>query len=168
MENSLVKNIGVLLKKDDLKLAVAESCTGGLLSNWITDVPGCSEYYLGGVVAYDYKVKEKLLEVSAETLASHGAVSSETAIEMAQGVRKALSENGGLDKAIGLSLTGIAGPGGGTPEKPVGLVWIGLSTAQGDFSWSFVWQGDRTENKNSSARQALKLLKEFLEKDKTF
>ena len=165
MKNLLLNETGKLLKKEHLKLAVAESCTGGLLSNWVTDIPGCSEYYLGGVVAYDYKVKEKLLGVSSETLIQHGAVSSETAIEMAQGVRKILAENEELGKAIGLSITGIAGPGGGTPEKPVGLVWIGLSTPKGDFSWSFIWQGSRTENKNASARQALIQLKEYLKRE---
>ena len=165
MENLLLNQTGELLKKHHLKLAVAESCTGGLLSNWLTDVPGCSEYYLGGVVAYDYKVKEKLLGVSSETLIRHGAVSSETAIEMAQGVRKILAEKEDLERAIGLSITGIAGPGGGTPEKPVGLVWIGLSTQEGDYSWSFVWQGSRSENKNASAKQALIQLKKVLEKD---
>ena len=162
MENSLVQDIGNLLLKKQLKLAVAESCTGGLVSHWITNLPGCSEYYLGGIVAYDYKVKEKLLDVSPQTLLEHGAVSSETAVEMAKGVRIALAENGDASKVIGLSLTGIAGPGGGTPDKPVGLVWIGLSTPQGYFSWNYVWQGSRTENKNSSARQALILLQEHL------
>ena len=107
-----------------LTLATAESCTGGLMGKRITDVPGASACYLGGVVSYQNEVKENLLGVRHETLVTKGAVSEETACQMAQGVRKAL----GAD--IGISTTGVAGPGGGTPEKPVGLIYVGISTEE--------------------------------------
>lgn len=111
-----------------LTLATAESCTGGLMGKRITDVPGASACYLGGVVSYQNEVKENLLGVRHETLITKGAVSEDTACQMAQGVRKAL----GAD--IGISTTGVAGPGGGTPEKPVGLIYVGIST--GDKTWA--------------------------------
>lgn len=111
-----------------LTLATAESCTGGLMGKRITDVPGASACYLGGVVSYQNEVKENLLGVRHETLLSKGAVSEETACQMAEGVRKAL----GAD--IGISTTGVAGPGGGTPEKPVGLIYVGISTK--DRTWA--------------------------------
>ncbi len=111
-----------------LTLATAESCTGGLMGKRITDVPGASACYLGGVVSYQNEVKENLLGVSHETLLSKGAVSEETACQMAEGVRKAL----GAD--IGISTTGVAGPGGGTAEKPVGLIYVGISTK--DKTWA--------------------------------
>lgn len=111
-----------------LTLATAESCTGGLMGKRITDVPGASACYLGGVVSYQNEVKENLLGVRHETLISKGAVSEDTACQMAEGVRKAL----GAD--IGISTTGVAGPGGGTPEKPVGLIYVGISTK--DKTWA--------------------------------
>ena len=111
-----------------LTLATAESCTGGLMGKRITDVPGASACYLGGVVSYQNEVKENLLGVRHETLITKGAVSEDTACQMAQGVRKAL----GAD--IGISTTGVAGPGGGTPEKPVGLIYVGISTK--DKTWA--------------------------------
>ena len=111
-----------------LTLATAESCTGGLMGKRITDVPGASACYLGGVVSYQNEVKENLLGVRHETLITKGAVSEDTACQMAEGVRKAL----GAD--IGISTTGVAGPGGGTPEKPVGLIYVGIST--GDRTWA--------------------------------
>lgn len=111
-----------------LTLATAESCTGGLMGKRITDVPGASACYLGGVVSYHNEVKENLLGVRHETLMTKGAVSEDTACQMAEGVRKAL----GAD--IGISTTGVAGPGGGTPEKPVGLIYVGIST--GGKTWA--------------------------------
>ena len=111
-----------------LTLATAESCTGGLMGKRITDVPGASACYLGGVVSYQNEVKENLLGVRHETLITKGAVSEDTACQMAEGVRKAL----GAD--IGISTTGVAGPGGGTPEKPVGLIYVGISTK--DKTWA--------------------------------
>ena len=115
-ENGLEVIVGRLLKQRGLTLAVAESCTGGLIGHRVTNVPGSSAYYQGSITAYSYDVKELLLHVQHDTLYHHGAVSEQTAREMAQGVRRALRAE------IGLAVTGIAGPGGGMPEKPVGPV----------------------------------------------
>jgi PncC family amidohydrolase len=147
---------GVLLRNKGWTLAIAESCTGGLIGDLITNVTGSTDYFVGGVIAYANSVKENLLGVQHETLVQFGAVSSETAKEMANGIRTAL----GAD--IGISVTGIAGPGGGTPVKPIGLVWIGISTASGDQAYRYLFIGNRNENKRLSADQALKLLIENL------
>jgi PncC family amidohydrolase len=155
-EGSLEVQVGVWLRRKGLKLAVAESCTGGLIGHRITNVPGSSDYYLGSVTAYAYEAKERLLGVAHETLVQHGAVSPETALEMAQGVRRALAAD------IGVSVTGIAGPGGGLPHKPVGLVWIALSTPTGDTAFRYLWHGSRVENKVYSAQAALQLLLDYL------
>jgi PncC family amidohydrolase len=154
----LEQTLGPLLRARGLKLATAESCTGGLVADHITDVPGSSDYYVGGVVAYAYEAKVALLHVSWDTLRLHGAVSRETVIEMARGVRTAL----GAD--IGVSVSGIAGPGGGIPEKPVGTTWIGLSGRDGDWARKFVWDGDRRANKESSAQAALQFVLDYLNK----
>jgi PncC family amidohydrolase len=156
-EDALEITVGRLLREKSLTLAVAESCTGGLVSHRITNVPGSSEYYRGAITAYAYDVKETLLHVRSETLADHGAVSERTAREMAEGVRQAI----GAD--VGVSVTGIAGPTGGTPEKPVGLVYIGLTAPDGDWVEHHVWAGDRVENKARSADAALDLLVRYLE-----
>jgi PncC family amidohydrolase len=148
--------VGELLRQRGLRLAVAESCTGGLIGHRLTNIPGSSTYYMGSVTAYAYEAKVRLLNVRWETLEAHGAVSSETAIEMARGVRSALAAD------IGLSVTGIAGPGGGTPEKPVGLTWVGLSSPQDEFAHQFIWHGDRLENKEQSAQAALQVLVDYL------
>ena len=118
--DSLEQVVGDGLRERGMTLAVAESCTGGLLSKRITDVPGCSDYYLGGVCSYANEVKMKVLGVKKETLDTVGAVSPEVAEQMAEGVAKAL----GAD--VGVGITGVAGPGGGTEEKPVGLVYISV------------------------------------------
>lgn len=149
--------IGELLRRQGLRLAVAESCTGGLIGHLITNIPGSSTYYMGSVTAYAYEAKVRLLGVRWETLEKYGAVSKETVLEMAYGVRHALAAD------IGLSISGIAGPGGGTPEKPVGLTWIGLSAHGVDEAWSHMWPGNRLQVKEQSARQALRLLADFLE-----
>ncbi len=155
--------IGDLLKAKDYKLTFAESCTGGLVGHRITNVPGSSEYYLGSVTAYAYEVKETLLGVKHETLNSYGAVSRECVLEMASGVRRALSGGFPLENVIGVSISGIAGPGGGTPEKPVGTVWVGMSSAEGEWAWKFQWQGDRLKNKEDSAQAALMLVVYYLQ-----
>jgi PncC family amidohydrolase len=152
--------IGDLLRERRLKLATAESCTGGLVSDRITNVAGSSDYFLGGVVAYAYEAKVALLSVSWGTLAQYGAVSRETVLEMARGARKAL----GADIAV--SISGIAGPGGGLPNKPVGTTWTGLSTLEGDWARIHLFNGDRTQNKASSAEAALKFLTDYLQGDK--
>jgi len=148
--------IGEYLKGRGLTLALAESCTGGLLSSAVTDVPGSSGYFLGSVVAYSNEVKESALGVKAATIRKHGAVSRETAVEMARGVRKAL----GAD--ISAAITGIAGPGGGSPEKPVGLVYIAVSKGRSSEARRFVFKGGRKSIKKQSARAALSFLAEAL------
>jgi PncC family amidohydrolase len=157
MTDSLPVRIGQALRASGRSLALAESCTGGLMGHLITDVPGSSDYFLGGIVAYSYDAKERLLGVRHDTLYVHGAVSRETALEMAFGVRRAL----GAD--FGLAITGIAGPGGGMPGKPVGLTWIGLSARDLEVAESHVWPGDRAQVKSASAEAALTLLLRYLE-----
>lgn len=149
--------IGDLLRRRGLRLAVAESCTGGLIGHRITNVAGASTYYMGSVTAYAYEAKVRLLGVRWATLEKYGAVSRETVLEMANGVRRALAAD------IGLAVSGIAGPGGGTPDKPVGLTWTGLSAAGVDEAWQFIWSGDRLAVKEQSAEMALQLLVEYLE-----
>jgi PncC family amidohydrolase len=154
---SLELLVGKLLSERKLSLAAAESCTGGLVASRITDVPGSSAYFWGGIVAYSYEAKAALLGVSWDTLNGKGAVSRETVIEMAQGARKVLNAD------IAVSVSGIAGPGGGTPDKPVGTVWIGLSTPSGDEARHFVWDGDRIQNKHLSSEAALQFILDYLE-----
>jgi len=139
-----------------LKLATAESCTGGLIADKITDVPGSSEYFIGGFVSYAYEAKVASLGVSWDTLQKYGAVSRETVLEMARGARTAL----GAD--IALAVSGIAGPGGGLPEKPVGTTWIGLVTDGFEHAEAFYWRGNRRENKEQSAQQAMRMAIEHL------
>ena len=149
--------VGQLLAAKKLTLSLAESCTGGLIGHRITDVPGSSEYFMGGVVAYSYDAKEKFLNVRHDTLYDFGAVSPETAIEMARGARRAF----GTD--VALSVTGIAGPGGGLPGKPVGLVYISLSTRTFERTEKFVWQIERAGNILDSSEAALQMLKDYLD-----
>jgi nicotinamide-nucleotide amidase len=155
--------VGKLLLAKGLKLVAAESCTGGLIGHLITNVPGSSEYYLGSVTAYAYEAKERLLGVQHETLVKYGAVSRETVMEMALGVRRALAPDFSLEKIIGVSVSGIAGPGGGMPDKPVGLVWIGLSSSAGEWTKKYLWHGDRGEIKALSAQAVLQMVVDFLE-----
>lgn len=162
-EVKLEVQVGDWLRRRGMKLVVAESCTGGLIGDWITNVPGSSDYYLGSITAYAYEAKERLLGVRHDTLARYGAVSREVVLEMAQGARRSLAGDFPLDKLVGMSVSGIAGPGGGMPGKPVGTVWIGMSTPEWDDGWKYLWQGDRLENKRLSAEQALRLLLNYLE-----
>ena len=155
--------IGELLIQKGLKLTLAESCTGGLISHRITNVAGSSEYFLGSLVSYSYETKEEWLGVRHSTISIYGAVSRETVIEMASGARASLKKHFPIEKVIGLSVSGIAGPGGGTPEKPVGTVWIGLSAEGREDAWQFLWKGNREENKAQSAQKALEILLEYLE-----
>jgi len=149
--------IGKLLRKHGLRLAVAESCTGGLIGHRITNIPGSSTYYMGSVTAYAYEAKVRLLGVKWRTLEKHGAVSEEVVLQMASGVRRALAAD------VGLSVSGIAGPGGGTEDKPIGLTWAGLSTFDHEEARQFVWDGDRLYNKDKSAEATLQLLVDYLE-----
>lgn len=154
---SIEAEIGGLLRNRGLTLVTAESSTGGLVAHRITSVSGSSAYYLGGFVAYADEAKEALLGVRHETLLAHGAVSEETALEMARGARERL----GAD--VGIATTGIAGPTGGTPEKPVGLVYVALSAADAQLCHRHVWQGDRASNNEQSTKAVLHLVKIYLE-----
>jgi len=156
MDTKLEIEVGRILLERGITLAAAESCTGGLIAHRITNIAGSSEYYLGSITAYAYIAKVRLLGVQWDTLNTFGAVSDQTVIEMARGVRQA------LDAGVGLSVSGIAGPGGGSPEKPVGLVYFGLSTADGDWSTHTVFQGSRIEVKEQAADFALRYLLEHL------
>lgn len=157
----LEEQIGAFLREKGMKLTLAESCTGGLVGHRVTNIPGSSEYYLGSLTAYAYEVKESLLGVKHETLQKFGAVSRQTVIEMARGVRQSLSGGFPIESVIGVSISGIAGPGGGLPEKPVGTVWVGMSAAEGDWAWRFNWKGDRIKNKEDSAEAALQLVLDY-------
>jgi competence/damage-inducible protein CinA-like protein len=149
--------VGQILRKKDLTLATAESCTGGLVADRITNVPGSSEYFIGGVVAYSNEIKKLICAVKQETLKKFGAVSKETAIEMATGIREHFKTN------VGLSITGIAGPAGGTPEKPVGLVYLGIVTKRITKFEERRFSGNRRMIKEQSAMAALDLLRRTLE-----
>jgi PncC family amidohydrolase len=154
--------IGKLLRQKNLKLVLAESCSGGLISHLITNIPGSSEYFLGSLVTYSNEAKVEWLRVNPGILRTHGSVSRETALAMALGARESMAQVFPREKIIALAITGIAGPGGGTTEKPVGLVWIGLSAAEREDAWSFQWTGSREENKLSSAQAGLQILLDYL------
>jgi nicotinamide-nucleotide amidase len=155
-EVTLEELVGRLLKERGLTLAVAESCTGGLIGHRLTNVPGSSDYFLGGVVSYSNEAKQDLLRVPAEVLAQNGAVSPETAQDMARGVRET------FHAAVGLSVTGIAGPSGGSSAKPVGKVYIGLATPAGEDVWHYQFHGSRTQIKTLTAETALDRLRRKL------
>lgn len=148
--------VGSLLASRGLTLAVAESCTGGWISKMLTDVPGSSAYFLGGVVSYSNSLKSGILGVARDTLNRCGAVSQEVAMEMAEGVRRAT----GAD--LGLSVTGIAGPEGGSEEKPVGLVFFGLSRNGGVEFKRRIIPGDREAIRLRSSRFAIDWLRREL------
>jgi PncC family amidohydrolase len=152
---TLEQELGRLFKQKGLTLATAESCTGGLLAGQITETPGSSAYLIGGVVSYANEAKEQLLGVDRAALEQHGAVSEVVARQMARCVRERL----GAD--VGISITGVAGPDGGTPDKPVGLVWIGLSDGRSDRAKRFLWNEDRRGNRLRSVEAALRLLIEW-------
>lgn len=139
-----------------LTLSTAESCTGGLVGHLLTEVAGSSDYYTGGAVTYSDALKRRILGVPETTLAAHGAVSAQTAVAMADGAREAFQTD------IAVAVTGIAGPSGGSPQKPVGLTYVALADTRGHEVRRFLWSGDRGENKRASARAALELLLERL------
>jgi nicotinamide-nucleotide amidase len=151
------ERIAVTLTLHGWSAGTAESCTGGLIGDELTNRAGSSAYFLGGIISYDNRIKQQALGVRAETLAHDGAVSEQCALEMARGVRFAL----GVD--VGVSATGIAGPGGGSPDKPVGLVYVGVSTPLSERVQRFVWNGDRVGNKRHTADAAFRLLMACLE-----
>jgi len=139
-----------------LTLATAESATGGRVADKLTNVPGSSDYFKGSVVSYSNEAKINVLEVRKETIENYGAVSSQTAIEMAEGGKRLL----GVDVCV--SVTGIAGPLGATPEKPVGLFYIALSAEGENSSQKYVFQGSREENKRDAAEATLNMLRQYL------
>lgn len=145
-----------MLMENKLTISVAESCTGGLISKKLTDIPGISRVFMGGIVSYSNNLKESFLGVKAETLQKYGAVSSATAIEMANGIR----ERSGTD--LGLAVTGIAGPDGGTPEKPVGLVYIALASKEGTHANEFRLWGDRNRIRNVASLHALDMVRRYI------
>jgi PncC family amidohydrolase len=149
--------LGAELRNRSLTVCTAESCTGGLIAHRLTNIAGSSEYVVGGVVAYSNYVKSQVLRVREHTLIDYGAVSVEVAAEMATGARRLF----GADFSV--SVTGIAGPGGGTSEKPVGLTFIGLAGPDDLLTVErFVWNGDREANKAYSADAALDLLLKYV------
>ena len=152
-DTTLEQRVGQLLSERHRTLALAESCTGGLISHRITGIAGSSAYYLGGVTSYANDVKVKLLGVTPATLEKYGAVSQETALEMSHGIRERI----GAD--FGLSVTGIAGPGGGTPEKPVGTVWISIAQAKNHEAKLFQFHGDRERIVLGTSQAALNWLR---------
>ncbi|MFC2073077.1 CinA family protein [Chloroflexota bacterium] len=153
---SIEQDVSNLLRQKGLTLGAVESATGGLISHRITNLPGSSDYYQGSVTAYSNEVKIKVVGVREETIKKYGAVSYQVAEEMAEGGRKILAAD------VCLADTGIAGPGGATQGKPVGLFYIGLSHQTGTYSRKHSFQGDREQNKHRAAEAALGWLKEYL------
>jgi len=150
------QRVGETLRRQDLRVAVAESCTGGLLGAALTAVPGSSDYVLGGVIAYSNALKTALLGVPDEMLQAHGAVSEEVAIAMARGARERLRVD------VGVSITGVAGPGGESPAKPAGLIWLAVAGPQPDALRTQRLDGDhgREGNRAAAVHAALRLLEE--------
>ncbi len=153
---NLGQEIGSLLRQKKLTLGAVESATGGLISHLITNVAGSSDYYKGSVTAYSNEIKMKVIGVKEAILKQHGAVSPQVAKEMAAGGRQVLAVD------VCLADTGIAGPTGAAPGKPVGLFYIGLSHKGGTDSRKYIFSGDREQNKQSAAEAALNWLKEYL------
>ena len=154
----LARELGRALRSRALTIAVAESCTGGRLGDLLTNVPGSSDYFMGGVISYTNRAKAELLGVSKKSMAQKGAVSEEVARQMASGVRKALHAK------IGVGITGIAGPSGGTPRKPVGLVYIAVASEKGSICSKYLFKGTRTQIKKQSADHALEMAFTFVKK----
>jgi nicotinamide-nucleotide amidase len=154
--DSVEQDIGNLLREKGLTLGAVESATGGLISHLITNVPGSSDYYKGSVTAYSNEAKIGIIGVKEDTIKNFGAVSAEVAEEMAKEGRKL------LDADICIADTGIAGPGGATSEKPLGLFYIGLSHKGSTYSRKHIFKGSRKQNKLNAAGEALHWLKEYL------
>jgi nicotinamide-nucleotide amidase len=158
-EDSLEKLVGELLLKRKQTLSLAESCSGGYISHLITSIPGSSAYYKGSIVAYDYEVKTKELGVKKETLEKHGAVSEKTVIEMAEGVKEKLNTD------YSVACSGIAGPGGGTPDKPVGTVWIAVSMPGKTITKKFQLGDNRERVIRETSLHALNMLRKEMMKE---
>ena len=155
-ERDLAEVVADLLLRNNFSVSVAESCTGGLIQNFFTDIPGSSSFLLGGVVSYDNELKKNILDVQEETLIKHGAVSAETAKEMVIGVQRITTSD------CAISTTGIAGPTGGTTEKPVGLVFIGCTVKDKIEVQKFIFHKERMINKYRFAYAALNMLRQNL------
>jgi nicotinamide-nucleotide amidase len=155
-ESPIEKTLGRILKRKGLTIAVAESCTGGLVLSKLTDIGGSAYYVMDGIVAYSNEAKRRLLGVKQRSLKSYGAVSEKVAIEMAVGIRRRSKTD------IGISTTGIAGPTGARPKKPVGLVWIGYSDKDVTFAKKFVFTKDRLRNKDAMSKMALEVVRKQL------
>ncbi|MEJ6951636.1 competence/damage-inducible protein A [Natronospora cellulosivora (SeqCode)] len=161
-EKNIASALSSLLSKSNYKLAVAESCTGGLVGNRITDFSGSSDYFLGGFIVYSNQAKINQLNVSKDVIEKYGAVSPETAGEMAENIREIMKAD------IGISLTGIAGPGGGSKEKPVGLVYLALSYENNTEIYKLNLTGNRKRNKWMSSQFALYYLYNYLRSKQDF
>jgi nicotinamide-nucleotide amidase len=155
--DEIEKTIGDILIKKGMTLGVIESATGGLISHRITNVAGSSVYYKGSITVYSNEIKNRIVGVKSGTLEEYGSVSAQTAEELASGGKKILEVD------VCIADTGIAGPGGGTPNKPVGLFYIGLSHKDTTFSRKHIFNGDRAQNKKEAAETALQILREYLE-----
>ena len=153
----LARQVGSALSERGLTCASAESCTGGLIGHIFTENNGSSDYFMGGAITYSNEAKERVLGVQSETLLSVGAVSSAVALQMAQGARRL------YDVDIAVAVTGVAGPGGGTVEKPVGTVHIHLSAVDGfERGERFIWPADRSGNKRLSAMAAIQMMADYV------
>jgi PncC family amidohydrolase len=148
----LARQVGLACRERGLSVGTAESCTGGLVAHLITEVPGSSDYFLGGLVTYSNQVKTALVDVHSHVIDAHGAVSAQVAKAMAEGARHRLA----VDVAV--AITGVAGPDGGTVAKPVGLTYVAVADPAGDDVRRFVWDSDRAGNKRLSAAAALGLV----------
>jgi len=158
IDENLLNKVFTLLQKHKLTVATAESCTGGLIAHTLTNISGSSEYFDRGIISYSNKSKMELLDVAEDLLIKHGAVSPEVAKEMAENIRTKSKVD------IGIATTGIAGPTGGTKEKPVGLTYIAVSTKEDTKVERFLFSGDRIQNKASTCNAALEMLINILEK----
>lgn len=158
-DNRLEARVGEALLAKSWTICAAESCTGGLLLHRLTNIPGSSAYVQGGVVTYSYESKEALLKVRSETLITYGAVSEETVVEMVRGVIALFNTD------VAASITGIAGPGGGMPDKPVGLTYIAVATKGGLLRVERnIWSGDREAVKDASTDCALQMILDAVER----
>ena len=158
IDENLLKKVSVLLKEKKLKIATAESCTGGLIASTLTNISGSSDYFDRGVISYSNKAKTKLLGLTENILKKYGAVSKQVAKIMAESIRTSSNVD------IGVSTTGIAGPTGGTKQKPVGLVYIGISTSKQTNIKKFKFSGNRLQNKELTCNAALKMILDNLKR----
>ena len=154
-EEAVEERLGQVLSENHKTIACAESCTGGLITSRLTDVPGSSAYVPGSIVSYANEIKHRLVGVQEKTLAAFGAVSPQVAQEMAEGIRRVMQTD------LGVAVTGIAGPGGGTPEKPVGLVYIAVTGEAGTIVRENHFSGSRREVKRQTSETALEMALQY-------